>query len=201
MFVLEGNIGAGKSTLLKKLKLRYPHVDIVQEPVDEWINYKDDSNQSIFQLFYENPKKYAFTFQMYVMLTRLKKMENNVTNNTVYERSILTDKYVFMNALRQDITVSDIEYKVFNDWFNYLLPKVESIKGIIYLQIDPDECFRRIDKRSRTSENNISIEYLSNIHNNHESWFEQNCTIPSITVNGNEDNDLNRIFKFIQNNS
>lgn len=199
MFVLEGNIGSGKSTLLKKLKSKYPHINVFQEPVDEWINYKNDLDQSIFQLFYENPSKYAFTFQMYVMLTRLKKM-GDFSSNTVYERSILTDKYVFMDALKQDNMVSDIEYKVFNDWFEYLHPSVSSVRGIIYLQIDPEECFRRIEKRNRTSENNISIEYLTTIHENHERWLKNNHSTKSIIVNGNDDTDLERIVEFIGEN-
>lgn len=200
MFVLEGNIGSGKSTLLKRLKSKYPHINVIQEPVEEWINYKDDTEQSIFQLFYDNPSRFAFTFQMYVMLTRLKKMPN-LSSNAVYERSILTDKHVFMDSLRQDNTVSEIEYKVFNDWFEYLHPRVSSLKGIIYLRVDPEECFNRIVKRNRTSENNISIEYLTTIHNNHERWLENNHSTKSIMVNGNDDTDLENIVDFIRENS
>jgi deoxyadenosine/deoxycytidine kinase len=200
MFVLEGNIGSGKSTLLKKLKDKYPRVNVVLEPVDEWIDFKNNNNQSIFQLFYENPEKYAFAFQMYVMLTRLKKLEC-VKCDTIYERSIMTDKHIFMTSLKQDNTISDIEYKVFNDWFEYLYPKVESVKGIIYLQVDPELCFNRIEKRNRTSENNISIEYLTTIHNNHEIWLKNSNSIKSIIVNGNDDSDLENIMAFVRENS
>lgn len=200
MFVLEGNIGSGKSTLLNKLKDKYPSVNVVLEPVDEWIDFKNNNHQSIFQLFYENPEKYAFAFQMYVMLTRLKKLEC-VKCDTIYERSIMTDKHIFMTSLKQDNTITDIEYKVFNDWFEYLYPKVESVKGIIYLQVDPELCYNRIEKRNRTSENNISIEYLTTIHNNHERWLKNSNSIKSIIVNGNDDSDLENIMAFVRENS
>lgn len=198
MFVLEGNIGAGKSTLLRKLQAKYPEISVFQEPVDEWIAYKNDNDQSIFQLFYEDPKRYAFAFQMFVMLTRLKKVGDYQQHLTsVYERSIMTDKNVFMDSLKKDNTVTDIEYKVFNDWFDYLSPKLEDIQGIIYLRVEPNECYNRIQKRNRTSENNISIEYLTTIHDRHETWLSEKKNTECVVVDGNDDADLQKIYDFI----
>jgi deoxyadenosine/deoxycytidine kinase len=33
---IEGNIGSGKSTLVANLKEYFPHVILLQEPVEEW---------------------------------------------------------------------------------------------------------------------------------------------------------------------
>ena len=49
LFSVEGNIGSGKSTLVKILqnKLDNKNICFLQEPVDEWSNFKDDNGITI----------------------------------------------------------------------------------------------------------------------------------------------------------
>jgi deoxyadenosine/deoxycytidine kinase len=49
---IEGNVGAGKSTLLKKLKEAHPEYNFVPEPVDTWLEVKDEEDNHILKLFY-----------------------------------------------------------------------------------------------------------------------------------------------------
>lgn len=58
-FLVEGNIGSGKSTFLAKLhNLKLPVVTI-PEPVDVWTSYE---GHNYLQYFYDNPRKWGFTF-------------------------------------------------------------------------------------------------------------------------------------------
>lgn len=84
-FCVEGNIGAGKSSFLSMARdgtRRESHggadfrgadihelIEVVQEPVDEW---KDVGGDNLLDLFYRNQKRYAFTFQQYVLISRMK---------------------------------------------------------------------------------------------------------------------------------
>ena len=75
IITLEGNIGAGKSTLLEKLHEKYQHdptIIFLKEPVDTWEQIKDEtSGDTILKMFYANPAKYAFPFQIMAYITRL----------------------------------------------------------------------------------------------------------------------------------
>jgi deoxyadenosine/deoxycytidine kinase len=70
---IEGNIGAGKSTLLERIQRRAiqennKRIHIIPESLDVWDKVKE-GNKSILQLFYENKKKYAMSFQILCFLT------------------------------------------------------------------------------------------------------------------------------------
>lgn len=196
MFIIEGNIGSGKSTLLSKLENNY-NLNVVQEPVDIWTRTTNINEQSILELFYNDPGKYAFAFQMHILLTRLKTMQNINNQYAILERSILTDKNVFMNILERNGFISTIQSKVFEEWFDHCKHVCNGIKGIIYLRSDPFECMQRIQKRNRISENNISIEYLIDLHNQHDAWLLNNTEYNVIVIDGNDDYHLNKIMQFL----
>lgn len=66
-FLIEGNIGAGKSTFVDQLKqLGLPGVNVIQEPVDVWMNY---NGHNFLQHFYEDQSKWTFAFQTLVLNT------------------------------------------------------------------------------------------------------------------------------------
>ena len=58
---IEGNIGSGKSTLIKKLKEIIKNDDILflDEPVDEWMEIKDENGEHILSKFYEDLFSYS----------------------------------------------------------------------------------------------------------------------------------------------
>ena len=99
-FTVDGNIGSGKSTFCKLFAEKYNNVDICLEPVNNWINLKDDSsNKNILQNFYDDPQRWSYTFQNYAAITRV----NNLTKLTIKdikitERSIYTDRNVFAKS-------------------------------------------------------------------------------------------------------
>lgn len=198
MFILEGNIGAGKSTLLELLQKKY-NINISFEPVQDWTGYTDNNNMSIFGLFYTNPEKYAFAFQMYILSTRLKQSNNITSPDTLCERSILTDKYIFMNTLRESKLVSSIEEKVFNEWFEMVSSQViPRIKGVVYLNVDPSICYQRIKIRNRRFEENMSIEYITQLHTAHQDAFVTNPICDNVLiVNDINDESLRDIYLFI----
>lgn len=198
MFIIEGNIGSGKSTLLSSLQKKGFHT--IQEPVENWTKFNDSSGKSLFSNFYDNPKEYSFSFQMYVLLTRLQNMLK-ADVNSICERSIFTDVNVFAKCLYDAKLLNDYEYSIIEQWYHQILYTNNfQIKGIIYLQVDPKTCFQRIYERQRDSEDNIDLEYLETIHKNHELWL-QNSKENVFIVNNNDELSINKIIEFIQNNN
>jgi deoxyadenosine/deoxycytidine kinase len=95
---IEGNIGAGKTTFLRLLKesLKIPF-EVVPEPVADWQRFGDSNNKiDLLDLFYKDPKKYAYIFQSYCFFSRLKNWTLNQNNYDtqilIFERSIYSDK-------------------------------------------------------------------------------------------------------------
>ena len=100
---LEGNIGAGKSTILNALERQLGKDSgwlFLKEPVHIWETIQDKDGKSILCKFYENPSKYAFSFQVMAFITRyqeLKRMlkENPDCKGIICERSLEADKNIF----------------------------------------------------------------------------------------------------------
>ena len=121
---IDGNIGSGKSTALKFLKDLYKNnkdIIFLQEPVDIWIEIKEN-NKNILEVYYENQEKYAFSFQMMAFITRynllLETIKYNPDSIIITERSLYTDKYVFAKMLYESKQMNTYEYQIYNKWFN-----------------------------------------------------------------------------------
>ena len=178
IFTIEGNIGSGKTTLLAELKnakFNKPHV-VVFEQVKEWSELKDEEGNDILSLFYKDKQKYSYMFQSYVLFSRLHHMLEEIRKNPnsiiICERCHLTDLYVFAKSLHELNDLNDIEWKVYNMWHKKLkqMLKIE-LAGTIYIQTDPEICNERINKRNRSAENGIPLDYLKLLHEKHNEWL------------------------------
>ena len=206
IFTLEGNIGAGKSTLLKQLEhiqLDKKHV-ILLEPVDTWMSIRPEPDQpSIFEMYYKDPERYGFMFQMLALQTRMeflyKIIKDHPTDTVVIcERCFLTDFEVFAKMLLDDKIINNAEMHVYKQWYNFLLDIIKpSVKGVLYLQVEPDICVERIAKRHRKGEEKIDIDFIKKVHKQHEQWLNT-ASYPVLHINGNgETVDKTPIIAFI----
>jgi len=212
IYSIEGNIGSGKSTLVKKLKKTFDNIDnikiiFLQEPVSVWENIKDKNGKNIIEKYYENQKKYAFSFQMMAYISRIHQIKDVLKTNKnviiISERSIFTDKEIFAKMLYDDNKIEEIEYNIYLKWFDEFVKDIP-ISGIIYVKTNPEICEKRVIKRNRKGET-IPLSYLQNCHRYHENWLNNENT-PILTLNGNQEfiNDIpdgwfNTIKIFIKN--
>ena len=70
---IEGNIGSGKSTILKIIRESFPELAILDEPLTEWQNVGENKDINLLGLYYQDPKRWGFTFQIYAFMSRINK--------------------------------------------------------------------------------------------------------------------------------
>ena len=179
VFSIEGNIGVGKSTMVERIKkylgdeINGKKIIYQQEPVDQWQSIKDKKGEDILTKFYRDQDKYAFSFQMMAYISRqallMEAVENNPGSIIITERCIHTDKHVFAKMLYEDGKIEDVNYIIYNKWFDTFSQKYK-YAGHIYLRASPEVCHKRVLKRSRAGEE-IPLEYLTNCHDNHDNWL------------------------------
>ena len=190
---IEGNIGSGKSTMLKHLKTNLIVDDeykivFVDEPVSLWENIKDSDGKNMIEKFYENQSKYAFAFQIMAFTTRLIYLKNAIDdaikNNDnkkiiiITERSLHTDCYVFAELLKKQGNIEDVCFQIYIQMFNEFSLNY-MVNTLIYVDTTPEICYKRIMKRSRGGEEIISLNYLTQCHEEHETYIHtkmQNTT-------------------------
>tara|TARA_R110000868_G_scaffold185862_2_gene427906 strand:- start:12382 stop:13011 length:630 start_codon:yes stop_codon:yes gene_type:complete len=160
-----GLIGAGKSTVLEILKetLDADRFIFLNEPVDEWQSIQDSKGVNALQHFYNDPKKYAMSFQTLAFITRLVQLQEALETYDelepiiITERSLEEDRYVFAEHLHETGLISEIDFKIYEYWFNTqkILPDLQ-----FFLKASPQKCLDRIIKRGRTEERDMDIRYL-----------------------------------------
>ncbi|KAL1534149.1 hypothetical protein AAHA92_30369 [Salvia divinorum] len=176
---VEGNISVGKTTFLQRianetLELR-DLVEIVPEPVDKWQNVGPD-HFNILDAFYAEPERYAYTFQNYVFVTRVMQERESCGGMKplrLMERSVFSDRMVFVRAVHEAKWMNEMEISIYDSWFD---PVVSSLPGLIpdgfiYLRASPNTCHKRMMLRKRAEEGGVSLDYLRDLHEKHESWL------------------------------
>ena len=136
---IEANIGAGKTTFINKLEKYFNSSDNIiclREPVEEWINLKDSKGDNILNYFYSNQERWSYTFQMNAFMTRIQSINNNCKKNKInfIERSIYTDKNCFALLCKENNSINDIEWSLYENWFKWLNNKFDvEPTGYIYI--------------------------------------------------------------------
>lgn len=207
---VEGNIGAGKTTILNKLKKAHPEWIFIDEPVEIWTKLKTDKGDSLLEIFYNDRKRWSYTFQNCALLTRYEMIENAIqevrskfesdscqsTGRKIFltERCLDTDHNVFTRMLRDDGSIDGLELNLYEKLLFHLKKSSTQISGIIYVDTCPSLCFDRIKLRSRAGESNIPLSYLEELDKYQSSWVN-NVEIPVIKT---EENEFENVEEFIR---
>jgi deoxyguanosine kinase len=197
---IEGNIGSGKSTIIKEIKKSFPRiygVDVVyvDEPVSQWEQIKSKDGKNMLELFYADPVKYSFSFQMMAYISRLillkEAIEDNPNSVIITERCLLTDYNIFASMLYEQGKMSEEEFAIYKKWFHYFQFEVV-MSAVIYIQCDPEVSHDRCTQRCRPGEQAISLDYLTDCHNKHETWMKREM-ISTLIINNDDPMDVSRM--------
>lgn len=195
ILIVEGNIGAGKSTFLKIVGSAL-NAQLVYEPVNTWQNV---AGENLLERFYAETQRWAYAFQTYAFVTRVSAQEQHARINEqpfqILERSVYSDRYCFAKNCHELGFMEDIEWKLYQDWFTWLVEQyTPTPQAFIYLRTEPDICHERLMKRNRSEETGVSLDYLQRLHQKHEDWLihkkeisDRLNTVPVLTLECNED--------------
>ena len=180
---MEGNIGSGKSTLIRALKNEYNEIAglpvvFVDEPVTQWESIKSADGKNMIELFYGNPARYSFAFQMMAYISRLTMLQEAIRKHPkaiiITERCLLTDYHIFAKLLYENKSMLQEEYEIYQRWFHSF--QDIRVDGIIYVRTDASVAFERCTLRSRPGET-IDEAYLKQCHEKHEEWIQEDDLI------------------------
>ena len=106
---IDGNIAAGKTTVLQEIEKKgYP---VYYEPFQDnpWLH-----------LYYKAPSKYALNTQIWFLSERYRQYKNAdfSTRKIVFvERSIYTDRFVFVELIKQQGNLDELEVDTYKHHF------------------------------------------------------------------------------------
>lgn len=189
---IEGNIGAGKSTLITMLKNHYGDnkIEFIGEPVELW---KNCNGENLLGAFYSDPTKYAYLLQTIVMVsTCIEHTKEQTKAIRITERSTASNMCFASNCADNGLMDAK-EYAAYKYWCSYLASMSKKPTCYIYLRTSPEVCFARMNSRNRKEESGVSMDYLQQLHDKHDEWF--NSTNDNyITISGDTDFENDQLY-------
>ena len=170
VIVLAGMIGAGKST----------YTQLISESLGSNAFYESVDDNRILEKFYEDPKRWAFSLQIYFLNTRFRSIkaaflhENNVLDRSIYEDALFT------KINYEEGNMSDAEMDTYLDLLDNMMEELDGMKKkspdlLIYLRGSLDTVLSRIEKRGRSFEqiegNQGLLDYYTHLHSQYDTWF------------------------------
>lgn len=183
MILLEGNIGAGKTTVGKTLAAS-GEFGFIEEPTAAW---REGYAANMLELFYNDPHRWAFTFQTCAFVTRAKTWKEMLAltdhSRVVLERSIYCDRYIFAENCHRTGLMSPAEHQLYCGLWDFLVADYSVQPDLIlYLRTPAAACLERIKARDRAEESGITLDYLLQLEGLHDEWLLDNAK--SLVIDG-----------------
>lgn len=192
---VEGPIGVGKTSLAKAISEKFDFA-LLKEIVDE---------NPFLGKFYENIEEWSFQTEMFFLCNRYKQLGDIEAHYLSHNRGVIADYHIFKNLIFAQRTLNKEEYQKYFKIYQILTEGMPRPNAIIYLNASLDTLLKRIKKRGREVEKNISPLYLEQLSMDYETaltrFEEIHPDIPVLRFNGDEldfvnnEQDLHHIFE------
>ncbi len=187
---IAGLIGAGKTTLAEALAAHLG-LPVYYEPV---------ADQAYLEDFYRDTARYAFSTQIYLLNRRFQQHQEIIWRGTggVQDRTIYEDA-VFARTLVQQGLMEERDYQTYLQLFRHMSNFMCRPNLIVYLDLSPETSLERVKMRNRDVESGISLEYLSALRDNYESFIDDiSRLVPVVRVNWEEFRDAETMASVIE---
>lgn len=167
IIVLDGMIGVGKSTYTGML-MEHLGYEAFYEPVEE---------NPFLEKFYEDPKRWAFSLQIYFLNSRFSAIKEALkTGGYLMDRSIYLDElFAYINYKQGNMTL--MEFEVYKDLLHNMMEELNEFERkapglFIYLRASFDTALARMKKRNREFElaSEDTIEYFKLLHSHYDDF-------------------------------
>ena len=159
---IAGNIGCGKTTLTKMLASRYNWTPRF-EPVD---------NNPYLEDYYQDMSRWSFHLQVYFLAKRFKEVVEISKSDEVIiqDRTIFEDACIFAPNLHDMGLMSDRDYANYSDLFSTMISLVRLPDLMIYIRSTVSNLVQQIQKRGRSYEQSMRMDYLKGLNDRYEEW-------------------------------
>ena len=158
-----GNIGSGKSTLTAMLARHYG-----------WeARYEAVDHNPYLEDYYRDIHRWSFNMEVYFLKERFRDLIaiSQAKHTIIQDRSIYEGVYVFMENNRDMGHLSERDYQTFMELFEQMTDMVKPPDLMIYLQASVPHLVGNIQKRGRSYEQSIQLEYLENLNRRYDDFI------------------------------
>lgn len=167
---VEGLIGSGKTTFAREVGKRL-EFQCIEEPVDD---------NPYLKPFYQDPRKYATMMQIYLLHRRyaLQKAAALVSlgvgpyKGAILDRSLSGDR-VFARLHVEEGNISELDWNTYEMCYSVMCHTLLPPTRLIFLDVQPETAFKRMQKRSRDAEAGVPLDYLVKLRKGYQELLRE----------------------------
>ena len=169
-----GNVGVGKSTLTANLS-EYLYWEPFYEAVDDNPYLAD---------FYKDMRTWSFHSQVYFLSRRLSHHRQIIDRpgTVIQDRTVYEDAEIFARNLYLQGNMSKRDWASYWELYQTVITILPPPDLVIYLQASVPVLQERIRQRGRDYEQEISVEYLTQLNELYDAWVDGFSLCPVLTV-------------------
>jgi deoxyguanosine kinase len=168
---IEGPIGVGKTTLAR----------LVHEEFGWRLLLEVFEENPFLAQFYEDRERYAFPTQIFFLLSRYRQ-QHDVIPDALKEDSLVSDYLFDKDQLFARLNLKDKELRVYNLVHDALAEQIPTPNLVVYLRASTDTLMERIAFRDRPYERSMSREYIDQLRQAYERFFQEYDAAPVMEV-------------------
>lgn len=169
---IDGLIGTGKTHLTKLLANELKASAV----------YEEDLINPFLEQFYENPKNFALSTQLFFLFNRYRQLIN-ISQTELFHSCTISDYSFPKNNIFASVTLSEQEISLYFNIVELMEDKVPIPDLIVFLQADISLLLSRIKNRGIPYERNITEDYLKLLNNAYNQHFFRVTGTPVMVLN------------------
>jgi deoxyadenosine/deoxycytidine kinase len=168
---VEGGIGVGKTTLATRLAEKLG-ANLLLEDIDD---------NPFLELFYQDPERHGLSVQLSFLFSRLKQWQSMIQQD-LFHNMIISDYLFAKDRLFAMTNLSDEEFALYNQVAQVVAMDLPKPDLVIYLQSSPEVALKRVEKRNRSMEKGINLDYLKQVTETFDKFFFHYQETPLLVV-------------------
>lgn len=168
---VEGPIGVGKTALARHLATELGSQLLLERVEDN----------PFLRRFYEDDRRHALQTQLFFTLDRYRQ-QRELAEHGLPPEGVVADYLFAKDAIFAGVTLDADELHLYRSVCGLLDEEVARPDLVVYLEARPDVLLRRIRKRDRDFERNISPEYLERLTEAFRTFFYEFTDTPLLVV-------------------
>jgi len=170
---IEGNIGAGKTTLAQMLA----------DELSGRLVLESFEDNPFLPIFYKDPARFAFPVELHFLMERHKQLKQEFSNLNLFSSIAIADYCPHKSLIFANQTLEDSEYRLFKSLYQELMSSCAQPDIIFYINRPKEWLIASIQKRGRTYELEIELEYLNKVQSSYLSMFHTVDDLPIVWIN------------------
>ncbi|MEE9144649.1 MAG: deoxynucleoside kinase [Candidatus Binatia bacterium] len=173
--VVEGPIGVGKTSLAKSLASEF-QARSVFENVDD---------NPFLPKFYEDRQTHAFQNQIFFLLSRYQQ-QRILSQPELFNQNTVGDYLFAKDKIFASLTLNNEELRLYQQVYELFDARIPKPDLVVYLQARPEVLYKRMKKRDKSYERDVTLEYLKEVSQAYNQFFFHYDESPLLVVNTSE---------------